>query len=228
MLVVIVATLLAMASVAHAERDPAFEAGLVAVGVGNEPLPGPMYERPQLVTKDTTTRPTIGAVSTGLGVLSLTAGWVMYVARQEYRLELRGVVGQDVIDGWESRGTWSLWLTGFGAANIVAAEYLLLPESQSVPFLAWIGGVAGIATAAVGAGYLAGGTHCAPLAVRPGADIPLACLNGRADTMFGVELLLSSAPLLNLPLTYLLRRAFAGAPESLTFTGTGLVWKARF
>jgi len=223
----IITALLLIASPARAERDPAFEAGLVAVRGPSEPLPGHVPEHPQLVEHDRTTRPLVGALSAGFGTVSLVAGWAVYVARQSYRLELRPSVGADVIDGWETRGMWSMTLGGFGAANLVAAEYLLLPESRSVPTLAWIGGVAGLGLAAVGVGFWAGGTHCTPIAIQPGTVIPRDCMSGVADATFGPMLMMSAGPLINLPLVYLLRRAF-DVPESLTFNGAGLEWTGRF
>lgn len=221
-----ITALLLCTSTARAERDLAFEASLGSA----EPTPapvGPDPERPQLITRDRTTRPLVGALSAGFGAVSLVAGWTVYVARQNYRLELRPSVGPDVIDGWETRGSWALGLGGFGAANLVAAEYLLLPESSGVPTLAWIGGVAGLGVAAVGVGFWLGGTHCPPIPAQPGTEIPLDCLSGVADTTFGPLLVMSSVPLLNLPLVYLLRRAF-DVPESLTFNGAGLEWTGRF
>jgi hypothetical protein len=223
----VITTLLLGQSSARAERDLAFEESLGSA----EPTPGPVGpdpERPQLIKRDRTTRPLVGALSAGFGVVSLVAGGAVYVARQNYRLELRPSVGPDVIDGWEARGSWALGLAGFGAANLIAAEYLLLPDSSDVPTLAWIGGVAGLGVAAVGVGFWLGGTHCMPIPAQPGTEIPRDCLSGVADATFGPLLVMGAVPLMNLPLVFLLRKAFEGAPESLTFTGTGVGWTGRF
>lgn len=214
--------------VARADRDPDFESGLVSIPIeGNQVMPGPTYARPQLIHKDTSTRPTVGTVAALAGGLTLAGGWVMYVVRQDTRLQVRSELG-GAVDTWETQGAWAMSLTGFGSANLVASEYLLLPESKNVPFLAWLGGLGGAVTAAVGVGYIAGGTHCGPLALKPGAEIPLGCMSGTSDALFGWQLLMSSAPLLNLPLTYLLRKAFAGPAESLTLGPGGVKLVGRF
>jgi hypothetical protein len=46
--------------------------------------------------------------------------------------------------------------------------------------------------------------------------------------MFGSLLLLTAAPLLNLPLTYLLRDAFSGPAESLTLGPGSIQWRRTF
>ena len=222
------AVLLLLTNTVHADRDPEFESGLVSIPIeGNQVLPGPQYQRHQLVVHDTKTLATVGTAAAIGGTLSLAAGWVVYVARQNYRLQVRTELG-NAVSSWQTQGAWSLTLTGFGAANLVAAEYMLLPSSKSIPMLAWIGGLAGVGVAAVGIGFAVGSQACAPIVVAPGAEVPLACLSGTADRLFGYELLLTAAPLLNLPLTYALRSVFAGAPESLTLGPGGVLWKGRF
>jgi len=224
----LIVALCLLTNTARADRDPDFESGLVSIPVeGSQVLPGPSYARNQLITQDTTTRPTVGAIAAVAGGLSLVSGWVFYVARQNVRLTPRLELGSS-IDTWENLGVWSLSLTGFGAANLIAAEALLLPESKGVPTLAIIGGVAGLAGAAVGAGFILGGTHCAPVAYTPGSQFPVSCMSGTSDAIFGWNVLLTSAPLLALPIVYALRRLFAGAPDSLTMTGTGVNWVSRF
>lgn len=215
-------------STAYADRDPAFEEGLVEVAVqGDQVMPGPQYARPQLVYKDTTTAKTIGTIAAVGGGLSLVAGWTLYAVRQNFRLEPRFTVTPDVVSSWETLGAWSMSLTGFGAANIVYSEFALLPESRSITTLAWIGGVAGVGVAAVGVGFLAGGSACSPVAYQPGAEVPLSCLSGTADRLFGWQLLMSSAVLLNLPLVYALRNAFRST-DSLTLGPGGIEYTARF
>jgi hypothetical protein len=209
-----------IASTVHAQRDPAFEAGLSVVG-GSDPsgpaqVPG--YERNKVVKRDARTSKIVGASLALGGGVTLVAAWATYVARQSYRLRPREGLTANDVDSWATQGAWSFWL-GLGAASaLVGSEYLLLPEAKEVPMLAWLGGLAGLVTGAVGVGYLVGGTHCAPLALRPGAVVPQACSSGTADDVFGLLLLLTSAPLVNIPLTYLLRSAFAPEPEPLTFS----------
>ena len=200
---------LLVASVAHAERDPEFEAGLTQVSVeGNQVLPGPTYSRPQLVVHDTKTATTIGTAAGLIGGLSLVGGWVLYVGRQNERLKMRQELTADAIRSWETIGTWSLTLTGFASANLITSEALLLDGSKP-PAPVWLGSVAGVGVAAIGLGFVVGGTHCGPLAYKEGATWPVACQSGTADALFGWNLLLSSLPLIALPITYWVRGLFA-------------------
>lgn len=211
----IIAALLLISSVASAQDDP--EAGLVdAVLTGDTATHEAELIRPQLVRRDHTSAVVIGASSAVIGGIGLVVSWSVYAARQSYRLTPRSVVSRDTVDNWTRQGAWSFWVGAGSSALIVASEYLLLPESDSVPTLAWFAGGGGLILAAVGVGYAVGGTHCAPTAVRPGADILLACSSGAADALLGPMLIISSTVLLNVPLTYLFRKAFAGAPESLS------------
>lgn len=219
---------LLMTTTAHADRDPAFEEGLVEVAVqGDQVMPGPQYARPQLVFKDTSTAKTVGAIAAVGGSLSLVAGWVTFVARANVRLEPRLQLG-DAPDTWRSLGMWSMSLTGFGAANVVASELLLLPPSKSIPTLAWISGIAGVGVAAVGLAYAVGSTTCAPIAYQPGSTFPVDCMSPTADSTFGPLLMMTAGPLIGWPLTYILRNVFSGPAESLTFNGAGLQYTSRF
>jgi hypothetical protein len=114
-----------------------------------------------------------------------------------------------VSDGFETRGTWTLWLGVGSAVSLVAAEYLLLPEAQTVPLPAWLLGGVGVVAAASGTAFAVVGSHCSPQAHSPGSRIDQGCLSGTSDVLFGPLLLLASVPLLNLPLTYMLRSVFA-------------------
>ena len=217
------------ADVAAQPADDEFEDGLVEVPVSGDPFPGPTYLRPQLIDPPSRVPTIIGASLAIAGGVSVIGAGAVYVARQNYRLEPRSVLGRDVIDSWETMGTWSLWMGMLGGSSLVASEYLLLPETQGVPTLAWIGGLAGLVTAAVGVGYWVGGTHCAPVAIGPGAEIPKACLSGTADAIFGPLLISTALPLINWPLTTLMRELFAGPPASLTWNrGPGIEWRGVF
>jgi hypothetical protein len=222
---------LALVSVVNGARAQDFdESKLTEARLIGDPTrtTAPSVVRPQLVTRDHATPKIIGTSAAVIGGVSLVAAWTLYVARQNYRLRPWRDASQSTRD---SLGTMGAWTFGFGASAaglIVLSEYMLLPESNEVPTLAWIGGAAGLGVAAVGVGFAVGGTHCGIQVVRPGGDLVQACLSGTADGLFGPLLALSAAPLLNLPLTYLFRKAFAGAPESLSFGPASVEWKGRF
>jgi hypothetical protein len=218
--------LLLTASSASAQEDDGIvwtEARLVGE---TNPTPIPI-SRPQLVHHSDWQTP-LGATFAVAGAVLWVAGGAIYVARQNYRLRPWLSVDSGTMSAWETQGAFAFWMTAGGASLLVASEYLLLPESREVPMLAWLSGAAGLGVAAVGIGFSVGGTHCAPQALTPGANIYQACLHGTSDSLFGPMLMLTAAPLLNVPITYLLRKAFAGAPEALSFGPGGVTFSGRF
>lgn len=217
-----------IAPVASAQdADP--ESGLVEGRLIGDPVPHPIQlERPQLVQRDRTTGPIIGGVTVAVGGLALVSSWAVYIARQNFRQQPVPRLTDERVDEFVAMGAWSFGL-GIGAsALLVTSEHFLLPESLSTPTLAWMAGGAGVVLAAVGIGFAVGGTYCGPEAVYPGANLRLACTSGTADSLFGSLLLLSSAPLISVPVWYLLRKAFAGAPENLSLTPGGVQLSGRF
>lgn len=225
---VAVAALLLTASLAFAkDNDP--ETGLTEGHLIGEAEPvAPAVLRPQLVHHDHTTVPVVGGIAAVTGGVALIGAWSLYVARQNYRLTYRSTLSNDVVDEWTSMGAWSLWMGVFASASLVASEYLLLPDERDVPWWAWLSGGVGLGVAAVGVGFAVGGSHCGPVAIRPGADLQLACSAGTADAEFGPLLMLTALPLISLPIVFLTRKLFAGAPESLSFTGHGVSLRGVF
>lgn len=223
-----IATLLLASTTAYAQEDDP-EQGLVEGHlIGGEATQAAPVIRPQLVTHDRTTPAIIGGISAAVGGMGLIASFVVYAARQNYRLRPWRSISDSTISSWETQGAVSLWM-GVGASGLlITSEYLLLPESLDTPTLAWFAGAAGVGVAAVGLGFWVGGTHCGPQASSPGADLILACSAGTADAEFGPLLIASAMPLINIPLVYLLRKAFAGAPESLSIGPGGVNFSGRF
>jgi hypothetical protein len=184
--------------------------------------------RPQLTHHDHRTPKIIGGIAGVVGGIALVSSWTVYAARNAYRLRPWTRLDDGTVSTWEAMGAASLWM-GIGAsALLTASEYLLLPEAQDPPLLAWIGGAIGLGVAAVGLGFAVAGTHCPPQVIRPGADLLLACDAGISDAIFGDLLMVSAVPLLNLPITYLLRSAFRGEPDSLSIGPRGVNVRVRF
>lgn len=218
---------LALASPAAAQDGP--EAGLTEGRLQGDPSPHELkLERPQLVVRDRTTPVIVGTSALVAGGLSLLGSWTLYIARTAYRQRAFARLTPDVVDEFTSMGAWGLGLGLAGSALFVAGEALLLPESRDVPTLGWFAGGGGVVLAAVGVGFWVGGEACGPQEYRPGANIRLSCSAASADRMFGPMLLLTSAPLLAVPITYLLRKAFSGAPESLSIGPGSIQMSGRF
>jgi hypothetical protein len=220
-LVVIAAFLLAASSAFAQDDDP--EQGLVDGRLVGDPSPSaPVQLRPQLVHRDHMTPIVLGTSAAVVGGVSLISGWAIYFARQSYRMKPWPSLADGVVNTWQTQGAFAWWLTFGGSTLLVTSEYLLLPESRDVPTLAWLAGGVGVAVAAVGLGFAVGGTACAPERFAPGADLRLACDSATSDAMFGPMLVMSALPLMAIPIVYLTRKLFAGAPESLSF-GVGSV-----
>lgn len=225
-LLYIAAFLLAPMSAA-AQED--WEAGLTEARlVGDTDPVAPAVHRPQLKAPASKAPVVIGVSAAIGGGIGLVASWAMYIARQNYRQRTWLTVSDSTVSEWEGQGEASLWLGVGGSALLVTSEYLLLPESRDVPGFAWISGAVGLGVAAVGVGFAVGGSHCGPQALTPGALLHTACMSGTADALFGTLLMLTAAPFLNVPVTYLLRKAFAGAPESLSFGPGSVQLRGRF
>lgn len=219
--------LLLAANSVRAQEDP--EAGLTEGHLLGDPSAQPVaLKRPQLVYHDRKTPKIIGATAAIGGGVALIGAWALYVSRENYRLRYWSTLSNETIDTWSSLGAWSLWMGVGASALLVTSEYLLLPESRDVPTLAWVGGAIGVGVAAVGVGFMAGGTHCAPVAIRPGAELNLACSAGTSDAVFGPLMIASAMPLFALPMVYLTRQLFAGAPDSLSLGPGGIVISGKF
>jgi hypothetical protein len=206
-----------------------WEEGLTEARLVGDADPHPVQlPTPQLVKHVRTTPVVLGVTAAIGGGFSLVGAWAMYIARQNYRQRAWLDVSPDTLSEWREQGAWSFWLGVSGAGLLVTSEYFLLPESNSVPGYAWLAGAGGLGLAAVGVGFAVGGSHCSPQALKPGATVYTACMSGTSDAVFGPLLMLSAIPLINLPVTYLLRKAFAGAPESLSFGPGGVSFSGRF
>lgn len=171
---------------------------------------------------------TIGATALVVGGIATFVSWPLYAARTAYRLRVWPEVTPDVVDGFETRGAAAFWSGFIGGGLLVVGEQLLLPDEASVPTLAWLSGVVGLGVMSVGMAYAIGGTHCEPQSYAPGARVVRECLAATSDALFGPLLMETALPLLWAPAVYGLRALFAGQPASLTFSPTGVQFRAAF
>ncbi|MDQ3033611.1 MAG: hypothetical protein M3Y87_14425, partial [Myxococcota bacterium] len=94
-------------------------------------------------------------------------------------------------------------LTGFaGAALATVALPMLLPEQDGVPWWSWIAGAAGLGVAGVGAYFLATDGACYGTAL-----LDARCAKQSPHGLLGGLVLAHAAPLLTVPITYLVRSA---------------------
>jgi hypothetical protein len=220
----LVGALWALACPAAAQDEETPDDQLTASRLLSDPneVTAPIAVRPQLVQHDRMTKGVMGFTTGLVGASTLVASWAIYAARQTYRLRPWSQVNSSVNEGFESRGTWAMWLGLGSSAHFVAAEYLLLPEARAVPTLAWFAGGMGLVTAGVGLAFTLGGDHCGPQPYAPGGVIIRSCESAISDALFGPMLMFAAVPLLNVPVTYLLRSVLADTPTSLSVTPHGL------
>ncbi|MEO0326763.1 MAG: hypothetical protein AAF447_27720, partial [Myxococcota bacterium] len=145
-----------------------------------------------------------------LGIGATAGGWGTYIRWRETQQDLEAVDDirfdrrlqqgdaalRDQLEQRRLQRIQSLALGGGGAGLLSLAMPLLLPEREGVPWGAWVAGLAG--AGALGAGLYLGRNHETPNAerLRFSQDQPLAGL-----------VALHGAPLLTIPLVYVLRWA---------------------
>lgn len=177
-----------------------------------EPVEGRVDEATVADTKRPSRRRPRGQFVSGLtlvslGSASLLSTYGVLIARKR--------AGDDWIDEPNSLGSQDQWLrlgtgliaTGAGGAGLaVAGMPLLLPERRRTPWWAWLSGGLGLVATA---GAIASAATAAPKPDRScainGPD-PTPCVDRERDTDRAFVLGMTAAPLLTVPLVYLLRR----------------------
>jgi len=146
-----------------------------------------------------------GGVITGLGLVGLGVGWGLFVdllgAVDSFRDDPPTAAGflqrQAAMDERET----ALYFTGVISGAVATAGLpLLLPSEEGTPWWSWVLGVAGLG--AVGGGIAA-------LAIE-GSCVDQACTRREPLGALGAHLLGHGAPLLAVPLVYLLREVTGG------------------
>ncbi len=146
------------------------------------------------------------ALATG-SVATLTIGWVVYAQAMQLRDQVASrhacALGQGGVDviciqsfaQYSTLGDLTQVFAVLGSTLGVAALPALLPEIKGVPVWSWLVGTAGAATAASGIALWSHGDRCSFSKCDP----------NRVDVSLGQMLLIDSAPLLAVPLTYAVR-----------------------
>jgi len=149
-----------------------------------------------------------GVTLASVGVASLAAGWSLDLVRRS--------AGDNWIADPSSLGIQAKWLdletslivtASLGGGLLVAAMPMVLPVHSKTPWWAWVNGGLGVAAAV---GSIVSATTASPKPVEScevnGQD-PSACVNRKRDTDRAILLGATAAPLLTMPLVYLLRRS---------------------
>lgn len=157
-------------------------------------------------------RPPRGQFVSGLtlasaGTASLLTGYGLLIARRSAGEDwITGLNSLSAQDSWLGIGTGLIVTGSVGGGLLVAAMPLVLPFERKTPWWAWVSGGLGLAAAA---GSIVSGVTAAPKppdsCATSGPD-PTPCVNHGRDVDRAVLLGATAAPLLTMPLVYLLRR----------------------
>jgi len=142
-----------------------------------------------------------------VGAASLATGWSLFLVRRS--------AGNDWVADSNNLSLQAKWLdleTGVivtasvGGGLLVAAMPMVLPVHAKAPWWAWLNGGLGVAAAV---GSIVSGVTASPKPAEScelnGQD-PAPCVNWKRDTDRAILLGATAAPLLTMPLVYLLRR----------------------
>lgn len=142
-----------------------------------------------------------------VGAASLASGWSLDIVRRS--------AGDGWIDDpnslsrqgkWLNLGTGVIFTASFGGGLLVAAMPMVLPPEPKTPWWAWLNGGLGVAAAV---GSIVSVTTAAPKPAQScevNEGDPIACVDRKRDTDRAILLGATAAPLLAMPLVYLLRR----------------------
>ena len=169
-----------------------------------------------------------GAVLLAAGVGALTAGWVLHAKRADKGDAFEA--DPDKQDAWLEARVPLMVVGAAGSALSIAAMPLVLPEADSTPWWAWTSGVAGLGL--VGYALAEGlGAKARPAGAQTCASIgapPAQCVDREQSLDRAALLSMTAAPLITVPLVYLLRKPKATPSLSLDRDGGRLIVTGQF
>ncbi len=147
-----------------------------------------------------------GVVLGATGAASLLTGYGLLFARRsagdDWRDDPTSLSAQD---SWLNLGTGVVASGAVGGALLVAAMPLVLPYETRTPWWAWLHGGLGLAAAAGAIASAVTASPRAPESCTVNGPDPNACVERQRDTDRAILLGATAAPLLTVPLVYLLR-----------------------
>ena len=154
-----------------------------------------------------------GLTLVGVGVAGLTTGYVLLVPRRDAALDWVN----EVDSGGQDPSAQQTWLdlrgaiiasASVGSAALVTAMPLALPKAEKTPWWAWVSGGVGLGLAAFSIGWgVTAEAEPASSCSAPDLDSleVRSCVNRGKRTSVALLTGLTSAPLVTIPLVYLLR-----------------------
>ncbi|MGD8316093.1 MAG: PEGA domain-containing protein [Myxococcales bacterium] len=149
-----------------------------------------------------------GLTLASVGTASMLTGYGLFIARRS--------AGTDWLDApselapqdkWLRLGTGVIATSAAGAGLLVTAMPLVLPHRAKTPWWAWLSGGLGLAATAGAVVSAATADLKPPQSCKVSGPDPTACVERGRDTDRAIVLGMTAAPLLAMPLVYLLRRS---------------------
>jgi hypothetical protein len=194
--------------------------------------PMPLASEPQPSRRQPRGRLIAGLTIAGVGVAGLTAGYVLLAPRSNAALDWVRQVdagGQDTSaqQKWFDLRGAIIASGSVGSAALVTAMPLALPKAQKTPWWAWVSGGVGIGLAAFSVAWGvtadAGPSQSCSSSTLDSVEVR-SCVNRGEQTSVALLTGLTSAPLITMPLVYLLRPSRARLePEVKLGRGGGYV-----
>jgi len=188
-----------------------------ATGAPTKPVASPVTSRaPRTRRRPPRAQFISGVALASVGTASMLTGYSLVISRRS--------AGDDWINDPNSIGTQDKWLrlgTGViatssaGAGLLVAAMPLALPYRRKTPWWAWLSGGLGLAAAAGAITSVVTADAKPPQSCSINGPDPTPCVDRYRDTDRALVLGMTAAPLLTMPLVYLLRRSDKGLSTDL-------------
>jgi hypothetical protein len=148
-----------------------------------------------------------GLVLASVGTASLLTGYGLLIARRFAGDDwVSDPASLDAHDKWQSLGTGSIAMGTAGAGLLVTAMPLVLPYEAKTPWWAWVSGGVGLAAAASSIALAITADPKPPDSCSSVGLDPEPCVNGGQQIDRAILLGVTAAPLLTMPLVFLLRK----------------------
>jgi hypothetical protein len=177
-----------------------------------------------------------GLTLVGIGIAGLATGYALLAPRNNAGVDWVAGVDADVAAGqptgdsrpsqekWFDLGTGILVSASVGSAALVTAMPLALPEREKTPWWAWLagGGGLGLAAFSIAYGVTADDEPAAACsALRLSSEDVRTCFNRGQQVSVALLTGLTAAPLITMPLVYLLRPSKAKLEPQVNVSRNG-------
>jgi hypothetical protein len=148
-----------------------------------------------------------GVSLASVGAASMLTSYGLLIARRSAGSDWQNAPNDlDTQDKWLHLGTGVIATSSAGAGLLVAAMPLVLPYRPKTPWWAWLSGGFGLAATAGAIASAVTASPKPPQSCKVNGPDPTACVERGRDTDRAIVLGMTAAPLLAMPLVYLLRR----------------------